>query len=133
MLRFLQPHRHFSFNSRLVPLEKHWVDVRLDRVLQKKLKIPWSLTQKLTRKNSVKILQGDKYLKVDVNYKIKDGDILCVHDKSALNEEPVRGEKESRLKLTAEKPVDSRLIVYEDANMIVINKPCGLPSQGGVN
>ena len=69
----------------LIPLESQYQGLRIDKVLQKKCKIPWSLAHKLTRKKDVTVLSDGKYNKVTVDYKIQRGDILCLNDRAKLD------------------------------------------------
>jgi len=95
---------------------------RIDKFLCHKFDIPFSLSQKIIREK--KILINQKIAQID--NKIAVGDQIIVNDKLQL-----RNHKEVT-KISVEKIKKFwQNIIYEDENLIAINKPSGLASQGG--
>ncbi|CAI27774.1 Ribosomal large subunit pseudouridine synthase C [Ehrlichia ruminantium str. Gardel] len=100
--------------------------VRIDRFIRKELRIPQSLIEKFLR-NRIILLDG---LKVKSNTKLNVGNVIYVQNECIISKE----KKDKKVcKLASESLV--RLIcdniVYEDDNVLVINKPSGVSVQGG--
>jgi 23S rRNA pseudouridine955/2504/2580 synthase len=97
-------------------------NLRLDKFLCKKFDISFGLAQKLIREKKVKLNNA----KCDASYKIQ------VQDKIEISIDlKARFEKE-KTKISDEKfKKFSKLIIFEDDNLIAINKPSGLATQGG--
>ena len=97
---------------------------RIDKLLCKKFDISFSLAQKLVREKKIKV--NNK--KADTNYKTLVGDIILIF----VNLPP-------RIENNISKPTISKqkqqkfwdTKIFEDENIIVINKPSGLATQGG--
>ena len=77
--------------------------------------IPKTLIYKLIRKKNIKV--NNK--KIKINYKLKENDIICLFVKDEIFE---RKAKPNDF-LNSSSDLD---IVYEDNNILIINKPCGL-------
>ncbi len=92
--------------------------IRADRFLLKATTAPSSLIYKAFRKKDVKI--NGKWIKED--YILAEGDILRIYIK-----EEFRKQKEVK-----ECPLTAP-IIYEDENIIIFNKPSGLPCQPDEN
>jgi len=98
--------------------------LRIDKLLCKKFDISFSLAQKLVREKKIKV--NNK--KADTNYKTLVGDIILIF----VNLPP-------RIENNISKPTISKqkqqkfwdTKIFEDENIIVINKPSGLATQGG--
>lgn len=76
------------------------------------------------------MLKDGKYTKVTVDYKIQAGDIICLNDRAKLDHIETSGSnkhKKGNIRL------DSKLIKHECDDLLIIDKPCGLASQSGVN
>lgn len=97
-------------------------DVRLDKFLCKKFDISFALAQKIIREKKVKV--NDK--RVDSSYKVNDEDKIEV-----FTDLQKRFEKQ-KAKISVKKQKNfSSFIIFEDENLVAINKPSGLASQGG--
>lgn len=98
--------------------------LRLDKFLCKKYDISFGLAQKLIREKKVKV-NGKR---VDAAYKIEEQDQVEVFSDLAKK---TRNPKEKK-KISFEKMAKFlRLKIFEDENLIAINKPSGLATQGG--
>jgi 23S rRNA pseudouridine955/2504/2580 synthase len=97
---------------------------RLDKFLCKKYDISFGLAQKLIREKKVKV-NGKR---VDAAYKIEDGDQVEVFgDLAKRIEHPKQKKKISTERM--EKFLSR--VIFEDENLIAIDKPSGLATQGG--
>jgi 23S rRNA pseudouridine955/2504/2580 synthase len=99
-------------------------NTRIDKLLCKKLDISFALAQKLLREKKVKI----NYEKVDGAYRIKARDEIEVFIK--LEERKVSSPATKKISKEKIQKFLS-LIIYKDENLIAINKPSGLATQGG--
>jgi len=98
--------------------------VRLDKFLCKKYDISFGLAQKLIREKKVKV-NGKR---VDAAYKIEEGDQVEVFSDLAKRIEHPKQKK----KISTEKMAKFlQLKIFENENLIAINKPSGLATQGG--
>ncbi len=98
-------------------------NLRLDKFLCKKFDISFGLAQKLIREKKVKLNDA----KCDAAYKIQVQDKIEI----LINLKP-RFEKEKVVRISDEKfKKFSKLIIFEDDNLIAIDKPSGLATQGG--
>ena len=95
---------------------------RLDRWLKKNVpELPYGLAQKLIRKGQIRA--DGKRIKADA--KLKAGQEIRIPPlkHSSINE---------KVKLTdKDKAFIKSMIIYEDADVIALNKPSGIASQGG--
>ena len=78
---------------------------------------------------------GEKYITKQTNYKIEYGDILCISD-SLLKKEKQRHKKQYGPQFNKSKTYQmakkfEEMLEFENENVLVINKPCGVPSQMG--
>lgn len=98
--------------------------MRLDKYLCKKFDISFGLAQKIIREKKIKV-NGKR---VDASYKIIDSDQVEVF--ADLNK---RLEHTKSKPLISEEKIKKFLAtkIYEDENIIAINKPSGLAVQGG--
>lgn len=95
---------------------------RLDRLLMRLLpEIPFSSIQKACRKGEIRVNSG----RVKGREKIKAGDLLRLPPYMTVTEGKLPEFPAVQLKKLAEN------ILYEDENLVVINKPAGTPSQAG--
>ena len=97
---------------------------RLDRWLKKRLPdIPYGLAQKLIRDGQLRV--DGKRAKADTRLKEgQDVRIPPVHEK-AVGEKPKLGDKAAAFMQS--------LVIYDDGEIVAINKPHGLATQGGTN
>lgn len=99
-------------------------EIRVDKFLCKKFDISFSKAQKLVREKKLKVNNS----RVDAAYKIKSGDEVKIF--SDLKE---RQEGEVKKVVISDKKFQDFLgtIIYRDENIVAINKPSGLATQGG--
>ncbi len=97
---------------------------RLDKFLCKKYDISFGLAQKLIREKKVKV-NGKR---VDAAYKIEDGDRVEVFSDLAKRIEDTKEKK--KISVDRMKKFLSQ-IIFEDENLIAINKASGFATQGG--
>jgi 23S rRNA pseudouridine955/2504/2580 synthase len=108
----------------LVRVNQDFTNLRLDKFLCKKFDISFGLAQKIIREKKIKV----NLARVDADYKTKLGDQIEIF-----------ADLKNRHYLTAKKPQISAAkkqkflswIIFEDENLIAINKPSGLATQGG--
>jgi 23S rRNA pseudouridine955/2504/2580 synthase len=108
----------------LLVVNQDFVNLRLDKFLCQKFDLSFGIAQKLIREKKVKV--NDK--KIDASYKIKESDQIEIFSKL-----------ENRLTLVKTKPKisDKKIteflsyVIYQDENLVAINKPSGLAVQGG--
>ena len=92
---------------------------RLDKLLAKYLnKAPKSFLYKMLRKKNIK-LNGKK---ASGNEKLKSGDVVCIYMADATI---ASFRKEPR----AERRKADLSVIYQDSNVLIINKPYGMLSQ----
>lgn len=98
--------------------------MRLDRFLCQKFDISFALAQKIIRQKKVKV--NDK--RVNANYRVEEGDDIRIFEKL-----PNRIAKPKKINKISEIQRQKFLswIIYQDQNLIAINKPSGIASQGG--
>jgi 23S rRNA pseudouridine955/2504/2580 synthase len=90
------------------------------------IKIPFSLFQKLLRKGAIKV-NGKK---VKAEYEVQANDIIELPQKlEQFDDVPQKRVIKTSLKDAEELLIDN--IIYKDDELIAINKPQGLPVQGG--
>lgn len=101
-------------------------NIRIDKFIRRILKIPQSLVEKFLRKGVV-LLDNTK-VKSDV--RIKAGNVICVRYDRVIYER-----KQIRKICKADSDFLVHLIrnsvVYEDDDVLIINKPAGISVQGG--
>ncbi len=104
---------------REINITENEMSQRIDKFLLKYLnKAPKSFVFKMLRKKNIKV--NDQ--KVAENYILQKGDKINLY----LAEETIALFKEEQAEIEFAKPID---IVYEDDNILVINKPAGVLSQ----
>lgn len=94
---------------------------RLDRWLKKHLDVPYVLAQKLIRQGQVRV--DGKRVKPDA--RLKEGQDIRMP--------PVETKKEAGKPILRDKDAAfiKSLIIYDDGDVIALNKPAGLATQGG--
>lgn len=97
-------------------------NLRLDKFLCKKFDISFGLSQKIIREKKVKLNEK----RVDGSYKTKEGDQVEIF--TDLNN---RLQKKSPTISNEKFKKFASYIIYEDENLVAINKPSGLATQGG--
>lgn len=105
-------------------IEKDLSNLRLDKVLCKKFDISFGLAQKLVREKKVKVNSK----KVDASYKVQELDQI-----ELFADLKTRFEKKSKIAKISTVKFKEFLswVIFEDENLIAINKPSGLATQGG--
>jgi 23S rRNA pseudouridine955/2504/2580 synthase len=98
--------------------------IRLDKFLCKKFDISFGLAQKVIREKKIKV-NGKR---VDASYKTMEEDQIEIFaDLQKRTEKPT-----SKAKITPEKfKKFASYIIFEDENLVAIDKPSGLATQGG--
>ncbi|MGN7619112.1 MAG: RluA family pseudouridine synthase [Ehrlichia sp.] len=101
-------------------------DIRIDKFLRKVLQMPQSLIEKFLRKGMV-LLDN---MKVKSGTKIKTGSVIYIkYDGTIYSEKKVN--KAYKVDTSALVDLIRNNIIYENDNVLVINKPAGIPVQGG--
>ena len=99
-------------------------DQRLDRWLKKHIdELPWGLAQRLIRKTAIRV--NDR--KAKTSTRLKPGDIIRI---PAIEDRTNRKKEKMQLTDDDRKLIES-LVIYDDGNVVALNKPSGLASQGG--
>jgi 23S rRNA pseudouridine955/2504/2580 synthase len=109
-------------------VNKDFVDYRLDKFLCEKFDISFALAQKLIREKKVKV--NDR--RVDSAYRVEVEDQIKIYSDLALRKTKAPRTDQISLNKIAqfyEKFFSNPL--YEDENLIAIDKPSGLATQGG--
>ena len=107
-----------------VQVNQDFAGLRLDKFLCQNFDIPFGLAQKLIREKKVKVNNA----RVDAAYKIEDAD--CIEVFSDLK--PRLNIEKKKPKISAQKIKNFlATIIYQDENLIAIDKPSGLATQGG--
>ena len=108
----------------LFQVAKDLAGLRLDKYLCKKFDISFGLAQKVIREKKIKVNGA----RVDAAYKTHEADQIEVF--TELNKRYATENKKP--KVSAEKLKKfSSWIIFQDENLIAINKPSGLATQGG--
>jgi len=97
---------------------------RLDRFLHKQFGISAASIQKLIRTKKIKVNQQ----KIAINHQLKPNDIINIFTNITHNQLPTT--TKNKLNTTQINNFWQN-IIYEDTNIIAINKPSGLATQGG--
>jgi len=108
----------------LVQINQEFVGFRLDKFLCKKFDISYSLAQKVIREKKIKV----NGIRPDAAYKVQDSDQVEIF--ADLENRPENQKKSVQISKNKMKSFDS-WIIFEDENIIAINKPSGLAVQGG--
>ncbi|KAI9293433.1 pseudouridine synthase [Neoconidiobolus thromboides FSU 785] len=108
-------------------IEESWGTSRVDTYLRNRLNLEFSLTQKLLRLKKVAI-NGKK--QKEGSYKIQPGDELVIKERNLLDFIVNEEKKMDRRKDEDDAPLPFD-IVFQNKHLILINKPKGLPVQGG--
>lgn len=107
-----------------IQINKEQIDIRLDKFLCQKFDISFGLAQKIIREKKVKV-NGKR---LDASYKIDEGDEIEIFadlkNRFITERQKPKISKEKITKLLSCK-------IFEDKNLIAINKPSGLAVQGG--
>lgn len=108
----------------IIIANKDLINIRLDKFLCKKFSLSFIAAQKLIREKKVKV--NNK--KTDASYKIKEQDRI-----ETFFETSNRPIKTKYKPVISENKIQEFLskIIYQDENLIAINKPSGLAVQGG--
>ena len=102
-------------------------NARLDKWFkQNVINLPHSLIEKIIRQNKVKVNKK----KTQSSYRVQSGDLIEIYD--ILKLKPIV--KEKKLKYIPKKNEVGKYddyVIEDNENFIIINKPCGIPVQGG--
>lgn len=107
-----------------------YANLRIDKFLCKKFDISFAYCQKLIREKKVQI----NHTKIDIRTKISTQDIVEIYSQLNLRNNTIPFKKKqnySKIEKLHDKFWQSK--IFEDDNLIIINKPSGLASQGGTS
>ncbi|CAI2177484.1 10440_t:CDS:10 [Funneliformis geosporum] len=134
---------NFKYHEYVVKEEDDVDMMRLDRYLHLQTKLPISIIQMKIRKNEVKLkprvhestdLDKDRVkLHKVLSYKVRPGDLVSIRSPDLYKEAKFAKPKRRKTESFSEKEIESirSLILYQDKEILVINKPAGLATQGG--
>lgn len=103
--------------------------IRLDRWVKKYYPIQHSLLQKLLRQGKVRV---DKK-KCEANLRLTEGQTITIPQIEQLETEQVSGFRPSDRNIQEAQKFLKNCILFEDDDLLVVNKPAGLAVQGGTN
>jgi 23S rRNA pseudouridine955/2504/2580 synthase len=107
-----------------VQVKQEFAGLRLDKFLCKKFDIAFGLAQKVIREKKVKV----NGVKSDPAYKTLEADYVEIYTDLKKRFES----RKEKPKISARKNTEFLAnIIFEDENMVAINKPSGLATQGG--
>ena len=104
--------------------------VRLDKILLNKIEnLSFIKVQKLIRVGFFKVNQK----RVKPNHKVKAYDLVQYNNKLIIQTPSKKNKNLSEIELKYEKKISEikKKIIYEDKFLLVLNKPIGIPVQGG--
>jgi len=108
----------------IVQINQDFAGLRLDKFLCQNFDIPFGLAQKLIREKKVKVNK----VRVDASYKTQDAD----HVEVFADLKPRLNTEKKKPQVSAQKIKNFLAsIIYQDENLIAVNKPSGLATQGG--
>lgn len=116
--------------SKTIPVPKAEENTRLDKFLLRKFpNASYSNLQKLIRKKDIKV-NGKR---TSAGYNLNSRDIISVASFLYEKFQKSSDKKNQKTKKIPKKNIENfkKLIIYKDDNLIAINKPGGLPVQGG--
>ena len=109
-------------------VDKDYNNSRLDKWFKKNvLDIPQSLIQKIIRKKKIKL--NNK--KLQSSDRVKTGDLIKVYDLQKLNIKKKVFKKNKYNPSLKEKKKYEKFVLENNENFIILNKPAGIPVQGG--
>ncbi len=115
--------------SKLIAIDEELAGKRLDKFLNQEFDISFGAIQKIIRQKQIKVNNQ----KIAASHKLAIGDqveIFCnlaLRNKNAESKSPIQATKISNVVI---KKFISR-VIYKDENLIAIDKPSGLSTQGG--
>lgn len=115
--------------SKLILVTEELAAKRLDKFLNQQFEISFATIQKIIRKKQVKVNNQ----RTEPSYKLKAGDQIEIF----TNLNPKNDQLNSKSRLRIKKIPDAKIkevisrIIYQDQNLIAIDKPSGLSTQGG--
>ncbi len=107
-----------------IQVNQELTDLRLDKFLCKKFDVSFGLAQKIIREKKIKV----NGMRVDASYKTQEADQIEIF--SDLKNRTEHEKKKPQISGEKMKKFSS-WIIFEDENLIAINKPSGLATQGG--
>ncbi len=109
-------------------VERDYHNTRLDKWFKSKvLNIPQSLVEKIIRKRKIKVNKK----KTKTSYRVKINDIIEVFNISEIKPNNLKINSYKYKATKEEKKNYDSFIIENNDNFIVINKPSGIPVQGG--
>jgi len=113
--------------SKKFTVNKEYQDSRFDRWFKQNIqKVPQSYIEKLIRKKKIKVNKK----KIKTSYKVQLNDIIEIYGIENLKP-PMETHKKRYLPTKKEKTEYGKFIIEDNDNFLVINKPSGIPVQGG--
>jgi 23S rRNA pseudouridine955/2504/2580 synthase len=104
-----------------ITINKNYHNSRVDRFVREHFSIPQNLVAKLIREKKIKVNKK----KVEISSHLVEGDIISVYyflEKTKANEVHINTSLVEKFKTW---------ILHEDDDLLVLNKPTGVSSQGG--
>jgi 23S rRNA pseudouridine955/2504/2580 synthase len=108
----------------VIQVNQELAGLRLDKFLCKKFDISFGLAQKVIREKKIKVNGA----RVDAAYKTMEADEVVIY--ADLQNRTEHAKKKPQISIERMNKFLS-LAVFEDENLIAINKPSGLATQGG--
>jgi len=110
----------------LIQVNPDLAGLRLDKFLCKKFDISFGLAQKIIREKKVKVNEA----RVDAAYKTQDADQVEIFSDLSNRMEHKKQKPQISIKRMSDFLAN---VIFEDENLIALNKPSGLATQGGSN
>lgn len=108
----------------VIQVNQELAGLRLDKFLCKKFDISFGLAQKVIREKKIKVNGA----RVDAAYKTMEADEVAIY--ADLKNRTEHEKKKPQISIERMNKFLS-LVIFEDENLIAINKPSGLATQGG--
>lgn len=118
-----------QINKHIIEIDTQYNKVKLDKFLADKFCVSFSLIRKMCRKGQVRLNSS----RVKGNEVLKIGDLVKVPNLFLNAELEAKENNNQKRNYFSDKEVQNAksLILYEDEDMIIINKPAGIPVQAG--
>ena len=116
-------------NKFLVIIDKSYDKVKLDKFCADKYDATYSLVRKLARKGQIRLNSS----RVKGNETLRVGDVVKIPGLFVYAEENINEYNKNKENIFTDKQIkDAKTwILYEDDDVLVINKPAGIPVQAG--
>ncbi|HAG52639.1 MAG TPA: hypothetical protein DCL21_02520 [Alphaproteobacteria bacterium] len=116
-------------NKHLFTIDKDYNKIKLDKFLADKFGVGFSLIRKMARKGQIRLnssrVKGNEVLKIGDTVKVPG---LFLNSQAEMANQDIK----SKGLFTAKQIKDAKTwILYEDDDILVMNKPAGIPVQAG--